>query len=159
MARPAYTVIPNTDVDQDSPGKEGDVFQELRDNQNAQRILLIYINFAEQSTPSATYVKLGDVVVYPIPDLADYTSIQRKILGYIDVKTTAGTATFQFRDAGSASTGTEVTTTSSSYEPKEPTIDQDAGWKGTTRTLEIWGKTTSGTCSMQAPTRFFALEF
>lgn len=147
----AYTDIPDTDVDIDSPLDE-DLFEDLRDNDEAIRQNLFGVEIAEQSTASATYVTLTSFDVY-LPSLPDYTGIQRSLVFEAEVRTTAGTATYKVTDNAAAVDSTEATTTSAAYESKEVTLNFAAGLAGTIRTIDVKGKTTAGTCYLKVAAR------
>lgn len=141
----AYTDIPDTDVDVDSPLDE-DLLEDLRDNDNFLRETVFGAEIAEASTASATYVTLASFDVY-LQDLPDYTGIQRSLTVRLEVKTTSGTATYKVTDNDAAVDSTEDTTTSAGYEAIEVTLNFAAGLAGTTRTIDIKGKTSAGTAS------------
>ena len=123
----AYVDIPDADVDLDSFGKETDVFQRLRDNIRAGRETVFAWPYAEQSTNSATFVTLDSVRLF-VPNVPAFTGIARQIIHDFEAKIApAGTGTYRLRDNVSGNTGTEVTTTNTSYEAKSATLNIDAG--------------------------------
>lgn len=144
MARPAFTDIADTDIDQDSPITET-LLEDIRDNAEALRITPIYVGFSEATSTTATPgAKIHEFPLH-IPNLADYTSIQRQVTVWMQVKYATGTsASFYLKDNATSNTGTAVTTTSTSYEVKEPSLNIDAGWINTTRVIEIWAYPTGG---------------
>lgn len=148
MARPAYTNIPDGDVDVDSP-LDTDLFTALRDNDESLRIQVVPVNISEQNTTSATYVTLVSFRLY-LPDLADYTGIQRLLVFEAEVKTSSGTATFKVTDNAAAVDSTETTTTSSTYESKTVTLNFAAGLVDTVRTIDVKAKTTAGTFNLRS---------
>lgn len=136
-----WTDIPSTDVDTDSP-LDADLFTELRDNANAVRQSLFGVSIAETSTASTSYVTLHSFRLV-IPDLADYTTIQRQVTGDIQAKVAnaAATGSYHLRDNSSGNTGSDVTTSSITYAYLQPSLNIDAAWKGTTRTIDVRVKT------------------
>lgn len=144
MARPTFNPIPDSDLNLDSPGKTQDVFEYLRDNAGAVRIAILGIYLAEETDTSASYQEHAGTIVVHVPDVADYTGIQRLISVTIEVKVSAGTGTFQLKDDASSNVSSEVTSTSTSYEDKTLTLDLDAGWKGTDRTIIVQYKVSGG---------------
>lgn len=150
MARPAYTNIPDGDVDVDSP-LDADLFTALRDNDEALRIQVLHVNVAEVTETSSTYPGSPNASfrLY-VPDLADYTSIQRTLTFEAEVKTTSGTMTFKVQDNATATDSTETTSTSSTFESKEVVLNLAAGWVDTIRTIDVYMKTTAGTASLRS---------
>ena len=155
MARPTWNNIPDADLDLDSPGKTQDVFEYLRDNAGAVRIAILGIYMGEETDNSASYVEHTDTITLHIPDVADYTGIQRKVSVTVEVKVSAGTGTFQLKDDATSTTGGEVTSTSTGYEDKTLTLDLDASWKGTDRTIIVQYKVSGGNdCYVKAGPRY-----
>lgn len=154
MARPAYTVVTDSMIDINSPLDEN-LFQYLRDGIEASRICNLWMDEAEATT---NVTAAGGAVLFSmelfIPDVADYTGIQRKICGDIQCKLTgsAGTplATFWLRDNATATDGGTVTTNSTSYVDLNPTLDLLAAWKGTKRTIDVVGKINDAANSAEA---------
>lgn len=144
MARPPYTNIPTTDVDLDSPITEDEVIKAFRDNIDATRIELVATDFTEQTTTSGSWVTLSSFPL-TIPDVEDYSGIQRKLSIWLAMRTDGvELGEVRLRDLATLNVGAAKTTTSGSYEPKQPTLDIDAAWKGTTRTFQIRGQVTGG---------------
>ena len=150
MARPAYVDIPDSDLEQDDPAKTGVMIQ-LRDNALAGRITIFGPELVE--TDSVTlgggadvWVDHPDPITVHIPDVADYTGIQRLIRARFQAKTAAGaTGTYRLKDSASGNTGAEVTTTSATYVQLSTTLDVLAAWKGTDRLIIPQLKSSSGT--------------
>lgn len=140
----AWTDILSTDTDIGSPIDE-DLTEGLRANQLLTRAALFGVSFAEVTTASATYVTVQSVRVY-VPDLDDYTGIQRELTAEIEAKVSnaSGVATYMLEDDSSGDTGSEVTTSATSYGWQELTLDLDATWAGTNRTINIQAKITGG---------------
>ena len=138
----AYVEIPDADCDLDSYGREDTLFERLRDNIRAIRVLICSWLYAENTTTSTSYVTLESVDI-AIPDVDGWTSQQRAFTHRFECKVSGGTGTFQLRDSASSDVGSEVTTTATGYESKEASIDVDAGWIGTTRTFELRAKVTA----------------
>lgn len=145
--RPTYREIDDTHIDVDSPAKTVSIFEKLRDNTDATRVLLVPTNQTAVNTTSTTFVKMGSSIYVPLPTMADYTGIQRNleaiILGYLDA---SGTGTVRLRDVASGNTGTEVTVTSVTPAADDITPDLDflSAWQDTVREIEVQGKVTSG---------------
>jgi hypothetical protein len=149
MARPTYVNIPDTDVDLDSPGKTNLVFKRMRDNINALRIQLIPLDITEKTTGSGTFVSLVSFWVF-IPNVADYTGIARRIVADFEVKVDSGanTGTYRLKDSVSSDVSNEVTTTSTTYEFKNPVLTIDPAWlsgDGVSRLILLEGKVSAGT--------------
>lgn len=136
-----WTDIASTDVDTDSP-LDTDLFTALRDNANAVRQSVFAVSIAETSTASTSYVTLHSFRL-AIPNLADYTTIQRLVTGDLQMKiaNAAAIASVHLRDNATSTTGSDVTTSSTTYIYAAPTLDIDASWKGTTRTIDVRVKT------------------
>ncbi len=153
MARPTYVNLPDTDVDIDSP-QDTDLFDTLRDNIEASRICVLFIDEAEATTSvtSAGGAVLFSMLVF-IPDLADYTGIDRTIYADFEGKLTgsAGTplATFWLRDNETATDGSTVTESGTSYVVKALSLSVDS-WKGTFRTIDLVAKINDGANSAEA---------
>jgi hypothetical protein len=139
MARPAWQNIPDTDVDIDSPGKTTDVFSNLRDDLEAVRLDVFGVNIAEDThtgDTSWTAVTGGAFRIH-VPDVADYTGIQRKIDLTVEGKVTANNGLLRLYDVTNSTAGATLTTTSATYEDLVLTIDIAAGDKGTTQDYRV----------------------
>lgn len=150
MAHPGWTDIPDTDIDVDSPG-DTDLFTGLRDNTRAARRQTIGFYVSTVNTTSATYALL-DTVYLKVPDVDDFTSIQRILTFEAEVAVSGGgTATWKLTqtDHGGPVDSTEATTTSASFESKTVTLNIPAAAQGDIVTLEIYGKTTAGTFQLK----------
>ena len=132
----AWTDIPATDTDVDSPLDE-DLFDALRDNQLECRTAHYQVDISEGTASDSSFTTIKTVTIY-VPDLADYTGIQRKVIGEFEAKITAGTATYRL--LGDGNTGTEVTSTATSFESVECEVDIDAGSAGSVVTVQLQGK-------------------
>jgi len=145
MARPAWVQIPDSDVNLDSPQKTG-LMTKLRDDAAAARIALIGLELEEASTTSTTFVEHADPLCLPhIPDVADYTGIQRKLYLPVQAKTAGGaTGTYRLKDQATGTTGPEQTTTSGAYVKLTLELDVPAAQKGTDRIILVEYKSSSG---------------
>jgi hypothetical protein len=133
----AWTDIPDSDVDPNSPLKTG-LFSKLRDNLKILREGPWRFTTAEVvQTPAgaATYQNYLTVPHY-VPPYA------KKLVIALQVKTASGTATFQARVAGAAEVSDEPTSTSAAYERKEMTFADLSGHRGAIKDFEIWVKST-----------------
>lgn len=137
----AWVDIPTTDVDVDSPLDE-DIFQKLADNDEAIRVAPVGFELPETQATSATYVTLATRYVR-IPNVLS-TAIQRKLVFRCQLKATAGgTMTLKITDNAAAVDSTEASSTSTSYEDKDVTLNFAESLKGTTRQIDIKGKYTT----------------
>ncbi len=137
----AWVDIPSTDSDIDSPEDE-DIFQSLANNDVALRIAPVGFALAETQATSTGYVTLATVYV-ELPDVAS-SAIQRKLVFRCELKATAGgTMTLKITDNAAAVDSTEASSTSTSYEDKEVTLNFAEGLKGTKRQIDIKGKYTT----------------
>ena len=150
MARPAHSNLPDTDLEQDDPGKTTTVFFKLRDNALAGRISPIGILLAEYDTVTGafganTYGEHITEMPLRIPNVADYTGIQRLYRINLSVKTVSGaTGTYRLKDQATTNTGSEDTSVSATYETISLTLNIDAGWIGTDRIILVEFKSSSG---------------
>lgn len=144
----AWVDIPATDTDIDSPEDE-DLFESLAGNDVALRVAPVGWGVAEVTASSTGYVTLATVYVR-IPDVAS-SAIQRKLVFRFECKVASGgTGTFKVTDNAAAVDSTEATTTSTSYEDKEVTLNFAEGLAGTTRQIDIKGKyTTTSPANLQ----------
>ena len=140
----AYTDVPDSDIDVDSP-LDTDLFTALRDNDNETRQILFGYNRAEVTTTTSGYTTLATFSLY-LEDLPDYTGIQRKLVMPIELKQSGGgTVTFRLQDNAAAVESNEVTETSATYVwSADLTLNFAAGLEGTTRTINLQAKVTSG---------------
>ena len=152
MSRPTYNPIPDADVDLDSFGKETDVFQYLRDNAAAGRVQLIWQDVAEQTTTSASYVTLWSFAMH-IPSAAADSLVTAEITGWLEARVSANDGDFRLQDNASATNGTAVNVTGTSYAAIEPMLAIADSWRGTVRTINVQARqNTSGTAYGRAET-------
>ncbi len=133
----AWNPIADTDRDTNSPIDE-DLVGDIVGNIRELRQDLVAHEYAEASTTSATFVSLtsSDKEML-IPDVDDYTGIQRTYSCIIEGRVSTDTGSFRLRESVSGNTGGTVTTTNASYEDLTLTINVDAAWAGSLRTFEI----------------------
>jgi len=145
MARPTWNAIPDSDIDLDSPGKTQDVFQYIRDNISAARIIIFGVDLAEDTTSSTSWdTHIGSAYIH-VPDVADYSGIQRVVYVPIEVKISGGaTGSYRLKDLATSTVGGTETTTSATYEVVTLELDIDASWKGTDRTLKLEFQSSDG---------------
>lgn len=154
MAHPAFIDIPDTDIDVDSP-LTTTIFQNFRQCDRAVRVIAFGFDVAEVTFTSATYVTVATVYFY-LPDLADFDTIQRRILANFEVKTSAG-GTLTLKTTADGVDSDEVTTTSTSYTSKTCTQNLASGLKGTIVQLDIKGKISAGTGYLRSIDRLTTL--
>ena len=113
------------------------------------------------STASSTYSEHPyALTTIWLPDVADYTGIQRLVSATIQGKVTAGVGSFRLKDDDSGDTGTETTTSSTGYTDLTLTLNLDGSYKGSSRTILVEFKTTAGTVYAYTAPRFDAyLEY
>lgn len=155
MARPSWTNVASTDVDVDSPG-DSTLFSALNDNTAAARIHLFHVDIAEDTSTAAAFESVANSTFYVyIPDLGDYSGIARKITLTAQTKVTSGdTGSFRIYNVTNSTAGDTLTSTATTYEDKDLTLDIDSGWKGTTINcrLEFYRSAgSSGPVYLQAP--------
>lgn len=152
MARPAWTNIPDTDTDVDSP-LDTDLFTGLKDNADAARIGVFGYDFTEATTTNTTWTPAatGFAKVY-VPSLADYSGISRNFTCAFECKVSGGTGQYRLKDSATGSTSSAVSVTATSYTPTDVTLTIPDAWKGTLRTLDLeFQKVSTGTVYVQAP--------
>lgn len=134
----AYTAVPDTDVDIDSPVDE-DLMEELRDNIDASRVAVFGVSFTERNTQGTSFSSLVtfDVTIPDLPDPQNGRSLTVALLGKVD---DGPTRTGTYRISDGTTDGTEDTTTSATNEEMTSTITVPASWAGTTKTIQIQGK-------------------
>lgn len=137
MARPAYVDIATTATDTDSPA-DTDLWDALRDNTDAARIHLFWVHFAEQTTTSSTPTLKYTFKLY-IPDLRDFSGVDRRITSDIEIKTDAsGTAEVYLEDNVSGTAGATVLVNNTGYVDRTPNLAIDDVWVGTVRTIDVY---------------------
>ena len=136
---PAFIDEADTDLDIDSPLTTG-LFTNKRQNDRALRRALVGFHIAETTFTSTSYVTLATLYLW-IPDLADFSGIQRRLLFEFEAKVTSGTATYKIAAAVDSD---EPTQTSTSYGSKTCTLNIASAFKGTVHTLAIQAKQTGG---------------
>lgn len=130
MARPAWTNIADTTIDQDSLGKETDVFTALRNNARAARIELFGVDIAADSHTGDTNWTdvVGSTFEATVPSLADYTGIQRRVQLVVKAKVTGAiTGEWRLVDVTNATNGATKTTASASDVNLDLEVDAVAG--------------------------------
>ena len=138
MARPTYLSVLTTDTDVNSPQDE-DLMDALRANSAAVRIQLLFNDVAEYSHaggwtagPTSLWIE--------IPDIADYTGIQRLLSITLDARVSLGTGQYRLHDVASATDGTtsnNIIATAYGTDVAICTLDIDASWVGTVREIVI----------------------
>jgi len=159
----AWIEIPDSDIGVGSYAREDLVLQRFRNNLRELRRGLFPWIFAEASTGSSSWVPLtGTTVALPIPNLASYSGLTRKVRLICDVKISGGgTGEYRLRETVSGNTGTAVTgITATSYTAQALEIAVDASWLDTVRTFEVQAqKISGGTAFAQAPGRIAGTVF
>ena len=138
----AWTDIASTDVDIDS-AVDTDLMSALRNNTRALRTNLFGVHFAETSVGSASITGIVTAKVY-VPDLPDYTGLQRKLTVEIDAKVDASGNEIQLQLSGFGTTGSAVSVTSTTYGLVELSIDIGSSYAGNTEVGAIQGKAVTG---------------
>ena len=139
MARPDWVNVTSGEVDLDSPGIE-DVFTALKDNPAAMRVLSLFEDHADESHSNTTWTNAAQSMYLDIPDLADYTGIQRKLTVTLEPYVSSNSGEYRLTDVSTGTNGTAVTgVVNSSYDGTEITLelDIDSTWKGTNRQFKI----------------------
>jgi len=92
MTLPAWTDIPDTDVDVGSPLKSTEVVGALRDNARACRSYPFGVSIAEDLVVAGSWTVIAnsDFGLW-LPDFVDYTGIARRVLLFPSVKVDSGT--------------------------------------------------------------------
>ena len=140
----SYVDIPDADVDVDSYGREDLVFQQLRDNINAARIVVFPWYWAEVTitAPAPTWTVCRQLFL-DIPNLPDFAGIARKFTVGLRAKSSTTDGRVRIREAA-GTTGAPVTINNVSYIVVEPFIDIAGSWLGTTRTFIVEGDAGTG---------------
>lgn len=150
----AWTDIPNSDLDVNSPGKANAVFKAIRDNGHETRQLIVPSIFPEPndadgevSTSLTSYTTVYSFAL-DIPDLADFTGIQRRLVWDCEVKVVAPTpGAIRLQDVAAGVNSNEITNivnTSWAVLASKLTLNFAAGLLGTTRTIAVQLRATSG---------------
>ncbi len=150
MSRPTYVPVPDTDLAIDDYGKTDDVFKQIRDNCASARVQLISMDEAEQSTASTSYVVLWSFPLF-IPSAAADPLVTAEITAWIEAKVSANNGDFRLVDNASATAGSPINTSSTSYVELEPVLAIDDAWRGTKRLIDLEARIiTSGTAFAKA---------
>lgn len=139
-----WTNIPDADVDVNSPNDE-DLMGGLRDNLRAMRTTVFGYSFTEFSSSSASPVDAATIVYLYIPDVTLYTGQTKLITVPVDCKVASGNGDVRVYDTASATGGSYVNITATSYGTiLSPTLTVDASWLDTYRTIKVQIRNNSG---------------
>lgn len=138
----SWTDISSSQVDIDSP-VDTTLMTALRNNSRALRTALFGVHFAETSVAATSFTDVVSTKVY-VPDLPDYTGLQRKLTVEIDAKVDAAGDEIQLQLSGFGTTGTAVSVTSTTYGLVELSIDIGSSYAGSTEDVAIQGKAVTG---------------
>jgi len=137
MARPAYTNLTDGQVDIDSPITET-LLQALRDNAAAVRVQPIYFDGSGVET-STGFTEAFDLYL-TVPDIADYTGIQRRLTLSVEAYVNSGAGQVRLRDKTNAVDGTAVDVTATGVGTfYEIAVDIAAGLEGTSVEFAVQG--------------------
>lgn len=156
MAWSDWSDVALGEVDGDSDVTQA-TLDKIRKNNRAERFRLLQFTQAEVTRANASYGLMVTLKPVLVPDVADYSGLQRLLDLYVEVKVSAGTGTIQIRDDDAGTTGDEPTTVSTTYEVKRPTLNIASALKGTVRTWKIYGKNPGGTLYLRIPNSLAAV--
>ena len=96
--------------------------------------------FIEVTTTTNSFPNAMQTLNVEVPDLPDFTGIQRRIYITLDAEETNSAGTIRLRDTVSGDTGPEVTVDQAAYDAETVQLDVPASWAGTTRAIIVDGK-------------------
>jgi len=145
MARPSWTDIAAIDVDVNSPVDET-VMQSLADNCAALRVQPFYFDSGGAKAETLGTMQQQWDFYIDVPDLDDYTGLQRKVqmefVAYVD----AGAGEILLRDVNNVTDGSAVTVTSTSTTNRETvSVNLIAATQGTTARIAVRSRVTTAT--------------
>lgn len=137
-----WTDIPSTDVDIDSP-IDTDLMSAIRNNHRALRMDVLGVYFAATAITSAGFTAAVTTNIY-VPDLPDYTGLQRKLTASFDAKADSSGDQIQLRLSGYGTHSSVVTVTSLMYTLVTLDIDISSSYTGGAYQVKIEGKAVTG---------------
>lgn len=136
----SWPSVSRSDYDANTPTRK-ERAEALRDRDVCLMRRPMFVNISEQAETATGYAVQAEFTVW-VPDYAS----GNKLAMILDAKVASDTGDWKLREKASATDGTEVSVTGTSYAesgPSEVTID--ASWVDSERTFEILSKVDAGT--------------